>query len=494
MRCPRCGRDTSAVDRCEACGADLLLADGLTEALTEALAGPTTPPFAGPATPSTRRIDSGPLSPGQSFGPRYRITRLLGIGGMGAVYEAQDAELGVTVAIKVDSAGDDRQRGHRGARRAALQARAAAGPRGHAQERRAHPRPRRDRRHQVHHDDVRGRRGPRDDPARRAASCPVQEALPLARQIAAGLEAAHEAGIVHRDLKPANVMVDQDGHALIMDFGIARLEDAAASPAAGRHGTPRAADARRRQEAGRRTDGGRSGSGRAAERRPRPRRRHGRRARSSARMDYMAPEQAQGQAVDHRADIYAFGLILRDMLVGAAATAATPLADLARAHPEGAAAAPHAWTRRSPRRSSASSRAASRSTCDARYQTTAELCADLNRLDDDGVPLPEPKRFTWKVVAAAVALVSALAGGSIWLTAPDAAAEGARPGLRSRRRLRQPDRRSGLRRHAGADVQRRPGGRQLPEHLQPSARPARWPRSCRIPATSSTRQRRDWLP
>ena len=55
---------------------------------------------------------------------------------------------------------------------------------------------------------------------------------------------------------------------------------------------------------------------------------------------------------------------------------------------------------------------------DSRYQTTTELCADLNRLDDDGVPLPEPKRFTWRMVAAAVVLVSAIAAGVIWVTRP----------------------------------------------------------------------------
>ena len=111
---------------------------------------------------------------------------------------------------------------------------------------------------------------------RRDGKMPVARALRLARQIAAGLEAAHEAGVVHRDLKPANIMIGADDHALIMDFGISASADEAASGGVVRD------------------------------------------ARSTWR-----PSRAAGVAVDARADIYAFGLILYEMLTGPRLDAAT---------------------------------------------------------------------------------------------------------------------------------------------------------------------------
>src|SRR4029078_2216810 len=103
---------------------------------------------------------------------------------------------------------------------------------------------------------------------RRDGRMPVARALALAKQIAGGLQAAHEAGVVHRDLKPANVMIGADDLALIMDFGISASAE---------------------ESADRRVIG---------------------------QFEYMAPEQGAGQTPDGRADIYAVGLILYEMLLG----------------------------------------------------------------------------------------------------------------------------------------------------------------------------------
>jgi len=114
---------------------------------------------------------------------------------------------------------------------------------------------------------------------------PVDEAIPIALQIAEALEAAHEAGIVHRDLKPANIKIRPDGTVKVLDFGLAKAWDAeggdsnlSLSPTLTQHATAAGIIL-----------------GTAA---------------------YMAPEQARGNPVDRRADIWAFGVVLWEMLTG----------------------------------------------------------------------------------------------------------------------------------------------------------------------------------
>jgi len=110
----------------------------------------------------------------------------------------------------------------------------------------------------------------------------VRKAMDYGVQIARGLAAAHEKGIVHRDLKPENLFVTKDGRVKILDFGLAKLTQ----PADGfDHGAPTLSDE---------TEPGTV----------------------MGRVGYMAPEQVRGQAADHRADIFAFGAILYEMLAG----------------------------------------------------------------------------------------------------------------------------------------------------------------------------------
>src|SRR5436309_14960443 len=118
---------------------------------------------------------------------------------------------------------------------------------------------------------------------------PLDEALPIARQIAEALEAAHEQGVIHRDLKPANIKLRPDGVVKVLDFGLAKLAEApAASGAVGLSQSPTITTPAMMTGVG-------VILGTAA---------------------YMAPEQAKGRAADRRSDVWAFGCVLYEMLTG----------------------------------------------------------------------------------------------------------------------------------------------------------------------------------
>src|SRR5437773_1824324 len=165
--------------------------------------------------------DHGPLNIGQVFGTRYHIIHLLGIGGMGAVYQAWDDELGVAVAIKVirpevmadpSAAADIEKR----FKRELLLARQVT----HKNVVRIHD--------LGEINGIKYITMPYVDGAdlstvlKREGKLPVPRALRIARSVVAGLVEAHKAGVVHRDLKPANIMISVEDEAMIMDFGIAR--------------------------------------------------------------------------------------------------------------------------------------------------------------------------------------------------------------------------------------------------------------------------------
>ena len=226
------------------------------------------------------------LSAGQRIGA-YVITSSIGAGGMGEVYRARDSALGREVAIKVLPSifSSDPERLARFEREARVLAAlnhpniatihgvervdSGAEPAGI---------------HAIVLELVEG-----DTLADRVATrgaLPWSEALGIARQIAEGLEAAHDKDIVHRDLKPANIKVRPDGVVKVLDFGLAK----ALSPAdTGRHQP----DLSHSPTVGRTSEGVLLGTA-----------------------SYMSPEQARGRVVDKRTDIWAFGCVLFEMLTG----------------------------------------------------------------------------------------------------------------------------------------------------------------------------------
>ena len=223
---------------------------------------------------------------------------------------------------------------------------------------------------------------------------PVSEVLPVAGDIAAGLCAAHEAGVVHRDLKPENVMLAADGSAIIMDFGISR---SASAHHVGRDKSEPSSTIRD-LTFDTATAEGLTIAGTVV-----------------GTLDYMAPEQAKAEDIDQRADIYSFGLIVRDMLLGLRKTSGNTAMDDLMARIK---AAPPAIRTIDPAVPDPVDQLVARCLQPdpaARFQTSQELLAALNRLDDEGKLKPEPRRLTWKNGTAAALLLLALLTGTWWL-------------------------------------------------------------------------------
>jgi len=285
MKCPKCHADNPDTSRfCGSCATSLTSAKTVPPSVTKTLESPV-------------RL----VPPGTIYAGHYEILEHIGAGGMGEVYRAVDKNLGRHVAIKVLQASfaDDKERMARFEREAKLLA-------------------------ALNHPHIAAIYGLEESDGRRflvlelvegetlrtrleRGALSVEEALKTSLQIAEGLEAAHEKGIIHRDLKPGNIMLTPDGNVKILDFGLAKAAaaetmdvDIANSPTI----------------TGQMTEPGVI-LGTAA---------------------YMSPEQVRGRAVDKRADIWAFGCVLFEMLTGRAAFPGKDvteiLAAVIRAEPE----------------------------------------------------------------------------------------------------------------------------------------------------------------
>ncbi len=318
---------------------------------------------------------------GQSFGTRYHIIRTLGVGGMGAVYQAWDAELSLAVAVKVirpEIAADPvaAREIQRRFKRELLLARQVT----HKNVVRIHDLGEIEGIKYITMAYVEG-----SDLAtllKKETKLTTSRALRIARGVVSGLIAAHHAGVVHRDLKPANIMIAADDEPTIMDFGIARSAD---GPSVGPVSKK----------------GGATADLGGAHMHP-----HTMAGAIVGTVEYMAPEQAKGEPADQRADIYALGLILYDMLIGGRRSerATSAIAEL-QGRMEKAPPAPRSVDIEIPPAIDAIITRCLDPDPDKRFQTTLDLQAAFDRLDEDGKPIPIIRRVSLRTMIAAVALM-----------------------------------------------------------------------------------------
>ena len=236
----------------------------------------------------SRSFDAGAFAPGALLSDRYRIVALAGYGGMGEVYRAEDLRLNQPVALKFLPASLERDDAAR--ERLLAEVRNA----------RSVSHPNVCRVYDV--GDVQGRYFLTMEYIdgenlasllRRIGRLPADKAVEVARELCAGIAAAHEKGVLHRDLKPSNVMIDGRGHARITDFGLAVEAGLATSPAD-----------------------------------------------FAGTVAYMAPERFHGTPATVQSDLYSLGLILYEACTGRPAFKATTIAEWQRAHADSAPSRP----------------------------------------------------------------------------------------------------------------------------------------------------------
>ena len=311
---------------------------------------------------------------GQQLG-HYQIVREIGRGGMGVVYLAQDVSLGRPVALKFlpKHLTSDPNR----LRRFEREARAASALNHHniltiyeiAQL---------DGLHSIATEFI---DGVTLRERIKSKDLELSETLNIAEQIASALVAAHEAGIVHRDIKPENVMLRRDGYVKVLDFGLAKLTE---QQAVKRVNASAAI-------VGTNTDTGVMGT-----------------------VGYMSPEQTRGESVDHRTDIFSFGVLIYEMVTGHMPFEAKTAAVITVPTPEQEPPPLAHYSPDTPDELQLIVNKALRQNRDERYQTTTELLTDLRSVRSKR---SAKSRFTARRLSLLAATLVVVVGGLWWFYA-----------------------------------------------------------------------------
>ncbi len=339
----------------------------------------------------TLRAPREELTTGSTFAGKYQIIEELGKGGMGRVYKALDTQVNEKVALKIikpevalDKETIERFRNELKLARKVrhknvcqmFDLNTSEGTYYITME-------------YISGQDLKGL-------IRQSGRLAVETAVSIARQICEGLEEAHALGIVHRDLKPGNIMVDRDGHARIMDFGIARSLKAKGITGAGvMIGTP----------------------------------------------EYMSPEQVEGKEVDERSDIYSLGVILYEMVAGRVPFEGDTPFTIGVKHKSEVPKPPKELNAQIPEDLNRVILKCLEKDKGKRYQSAGELRAELGRIEE-GMPtaaraIPKKKAFTSKEITVTVG-VKKLVVPAVALAADRGSSPSFSGGSSRKRRRRRP--------------------------------------------------------